>query len=169
MAMTGQKMLGVLSSPWAQSAIAAAARGAGESFNQWAKTVEQYAPLWTRGAVQARAFQGGFQTVGVAQGASWYGQLYTNASLSGYSDDQIRAASLIHGIGQGLKLLGTGTGAYLGMQAGLLTGIGPTWGAGIGAVAVGTITSTAVDWLEQQALEFTGIQWPPPINWPPGQ
>lgn len=150
--------LGTLANPMTQLAITGFARGGAEYYHQAAETLKQFAPGWTGGIASAQFLQGGFQAVNVAAGAAWYHQLYADARLYGYSNDQIWASSMIHGAGQGLKLLGTNLGAGFGGAVGsVIPGVGTTWGAAIGATTIGTAVATYIDARERILLEAIGV------------
>ena len=107
-----------------QLSVSAINKGASTYFGQWAQTFEEYAPDWTKGIAKATGFQNAFQTLGVIQGAFGYLDIYSRAETQNLSTDQIQAASLIHGAGMGVKLVGTA----------LSTGIGGYFGGTYGAI-----------------------------------
>lgn len=141
-------------------AISAADRGISAYYGQWANTIEQYASGWTQGISRATNFQNAFQGLGILQGSFGYANIYNKAYSQGLSSAQIRAASLIHGIGMGIKITGTTLGAAGGIIIGGLptVGIGSTWGAVGGAVVIGGIVSYGVDSAESRIFNLIGIK-----------
>jgi RHS repeat-associated protein len=134
-----------------QLSISAINKGASTYFGQWVNTIEEYAPGWTQGIAKATGFQNAFQALGVIQSSFGYMDIYNKAQSQNLSTEQIRAASLIRGVGMGVKLLGVTGGAAIGSAAG-------PWGTVAGAAIGGTAFSIWVDSKEKEIFCYIGIQ-----------
>ncbi|MFC1807882.1 RHS repeat-associated core domain-containing protein [Candidatus Omnitrophota bacterium] len=149
-----------VSNPWVKVPISMSTKAISAYAGTWMNTITAHAPGWTRGISKYARLQGAAQLAGVVLDSGTHIKLLQKYMALEITYDQHKAASLIHGAGMGIKLLGTGLGAAGGaFIAGLPTvGFGATAGAVAGAVVVGSITSAIVDHAEKKIYNYIGIK-----------
>ncbi|MBI5555583.1 MAG: putative Ig domain-containing protein [Elusimicrobia bacterium] len=136
--------------PW--NFLAASLSRAGSTYySQWAGTIKQYAPGWTRGATNATNMQSWFQSIGLLTGGLGYVNLIAQVQSGQISQNQAYTAVAIHTLMLGSKA------AAVTVSAGFEGLAGPAGGIA-GAVVIGGYLSGEIDSFEIYLYGQIGVQ-----------